>query len=178
MFLLPSHFGDHVCPPVSSDCVSLDLFLSPHVWQPASWVTSSRDHLDVFRLGAGPEITLQGLRCHHHLEGSCKSSGSTGAERHSRVCASLRHTGASHRQGAWGMLSGHLSASSPSLSSNDVARTKLNFTKGIYIKQETTQRTEPYAFYSAPSIVRCMNPTVTWGCLRDGLWCDCNHLAI
>lgn len=62
-------------------------FLSPHVWQPASWVTSSRDHLDVFRLGAGPEITLQGLRCHHHLQGSCKPSGPTGAERHSRVCA-------------------------------------------------------------------------------------------
>lgn len=38
---------------------------SPQVWQLASWVTSSRDHLDVFRLGPGLEITPRGCHCCH-----------------------------------------------------------------------------------------------------------------
>lgn len=36
---------------------------SLHVWQLTSWVTSSRDHLDIFSLGPRPETDPQGHHC-------------------------------------------------------------------------------------------------------------------
>lgn len=49
-----------LCPLVVSLWTS---FLSLRVWQLASWVTSSRGHLEVFRPGPRPEITPQGGHC-------------------------------------------------------------------------------------------------------------------
>lgn len=77
-------------------------FLSPHVWQRISWVTSSRDHLDIFRLGAGPEITPQGRRCHRQSPGLLQTIWAHGARTALWSLCPLRHTGASHRPGARG----------------------------------------------------------------------------
>lgn len=154
------HFNDQMCPLVSSGVSSWASSQSPHVWQPVSWVTSSSNHLDVFRWGPGQEITPQG--CHLPQPHSFGPSESRQAS--VPGLPPPRHMGL-HMQGQAGPLPGHLPGTTPSWlhrPGSSLSHRKLTS------NWKQKEATGPSAFYSLQSAFVCMHPIVPHE--KSGRW--------
>lgn len=120
-----------LCPLVVSPWT---FFQSLHVWHLASWVISSRDYLDVFRLGPGPEIAARGHHCHLPPPALLWAIWATAGQ-----CSwllPLGHTGLSHT-GPAEPLTGPLPRTMPCQLSHPGSVRSRSFPQETYFKLET-----------------------------------------